>query len=207
MLLARATALGARVEYPCEVTGLDRAQDRLRAVRTTKGDIEASVLIIACGTDTPKVAGMAGVAVPLKPSPGVLVHTTPQPRLIERVVLAPAAHMKQKPDGRIVTGVGFGGTPTTDDSREGGARFLKTAATVLPELGAATLDKVTLGWRPLPKDDVPIIGFASGRTDIYITVMHSGVTLSPLVGRLAAVEILDGVAADPLEPYRLSRFV
>jgi glycine/D-amino acid oxidase-like deaminating enzyme len=206
VLLARAVALGARVEYPCELTGLDRAQDRLRAVRTSKGDIEASILIVACGTDTPKVAAMAGVAVPLKSSPGVLVHTAPLPRLIDRVVLAPAAHMKQKPDGRIVTGVGFGGTPSNDDSREGGVKFLKTAAAVLPQLGDAQLEKVTLGWRPLPKDDLPIIGFATGRRDIYITVMHSGVTLSPLVGRLAAVEILDGVAAEPLEPYRLSRF-
>ena len=206
IILARAAALGARVEYPCEMTGLDGAKDQLRAVRTTKGDIETDLLVIACGTDTPKVAAMAGLVVPLKPSPGVLVHTTPQPRLIERVVLAPAAHMKQKPDGRIVTGVGFGGTPTTDDSREGGARFLQTAATVLPQLGNAAVERVTLGWRPLPKDEFPIIGFAPGRTDIYITVMHSGVTLSPLVSRLAAVEILDGVAAEPLEPYRLSRF-
>ena len=206
MILARATALGARVEYPCELTGLDTSKDRLRAVRTSKGDIEADVLVIACGTDTPKVAAMAGVTVPLKPSPGVLVHTTPQPALIERVVLAPSAHMKQKPDGRIVTGVGFGGTPTKDDSREGGVRFLKTAAAVLPGLGNAALENVTLGWRPLPKDDFPIVGFAPGRTDVYITVMHSGVTLSPLVGRLAAIEILDGVAAEPLEPYRLSRF-
>jgi glycine/D-amino acid oxidase-like deaminating enzyme len=149
---------------------------------------------------------MAGVTVPLKPSPGVLVHTAPQPRLIDRVVLAPIAHMKQKPDGRIVTGVGFGGTPSKDDSREGGVKFLKTASAVLPELGDAQLEKVTLGWRPLPKDDFPIIGFAPGRRDVYITVMHSGVTLSPLVGRLAAVEILDGVSAEPLEPYRLSRF-
>jgi hypothetical protein len=36
--------------------------------------------------------------------------------------------------------------------------------------------------------------------------MHSGVTLSQLVARLAAVEILDGVAAELLQPYRLARF-
>ena len=36
--------------------------------------------------------------------------------------------------------------------------------------------------------------------------MHSGVTLGPLVGRLAAGEILDGVHADALAPYRLERF-
>ena len=206
VLLAQAAKLGARIVHPCEVTGLDQAQGRLRAVRTTQGDIEADVLIIACGTDTPAVAAMAGIVVPLKPSPGILVHTTPQPRVLERVVLAPQAHMKQKPDGRIVTGTGFGGTPSRDSSREAGAAFLKTASAVLPPLRDATLDTVTLGWRPLPKDEFPIVGFATGRRDVYITVMHSGVTLSPLVGRLAAVEILDGVKAEPLEPYRLTRF-
>ena len=49
-------------------------------------------------------------------------------------------------------------------------------------------------------------GFAEGRRDIYLTVMHSGITLGPLVGRLAAMEILDEVRIEPLAPYRLERF-
>jgi glycine/D-amino acid oxidase-like deaminating enzyme len=68
------------------------------------------------------------------------------------------------------------------------------------------VEKVTLGWRPLPQDEYPIIGFAPNRRDVYITVMHSGVTLSPLVAHLAAIEILDGVDAEPLGPYRPARF-
>ena len=205
VLLAEAAKLGARVQHPCEVTGLDQPQGRLRAVKTSSGDIPADVLVVACGTDTPRVARLAGLTVPLKESPGVLVHTAPLPALIDRVILAPAAHMKQKPDGRVVTGMGFGGTPSNDASREGGEAFLKMAATVLPALRGATLEKVTLGWRPLPADEFPIVGTAT-RPDVYLTVMHSGVTMAPLMGRLAAIEILDGVKAEPLEPYRLSRF-
>jgi glycine/D-amino acid oxidase-like deaminating enzyme len=205
LLLAEAATLGARVQHPCEVTGLDQPQGRLRAVKTTTGDIPADVLVVACGVDTPRVAKMAGLSVPLKESPGVLVHTAPLPACIDRVILAPAAHMKQKPDGRVVTGVGFGGTPSKDDSREGGEAFLKTAATVLPALRDAALEKVTLGWRPLPADEFPIVGLGT-RPDVYLAVMHSGVTMSPLMGRLAAIEILDGVKAEPLEPYRLARF-
>ena len=41
---------------------------------------------------------------------------------------------------------------------------------------------------------------------MYLAVMHSGVTLAPLIGRLAAQEILDDVRVDLLEPYRLERF-
>jgi len=36
--------------------------------------------------------------------------------------------------------------------------------------------------------------------------MHSGITLSPLVGQVAAAEILDGAAVDLLNEYRPSRF-
>ncbi len=207
VLLRRAEGHGARVQTGTTITALELRQDRLRAVRTTGGDVPADVLVIACGTDTPRVAAMAGQRVPLKDSPGVLVHTTPQSPLLERVVLAPGAHMKQKPDGRVVTGVGFGGTPTTDSSHEAAERFLRmSAAGVLSALGKANVEKITLGWRPLPQDEYPIVGFAPGRRDIYITVMHSGVTLSPFVGRAAAVEILDGVEVEPLAAYRLARF-
>ncbi|HEX7139137.1 MAG TPA: FAD-binding oxidoreductase, partial [Vicinamibacterales bacterium] len=206
VLLARAGREGASVRFPVEVTGLDERSGRLRAVRTTTGDIEADVLIVACGTDTPRVAAMAGVRVPLKESPGVLVHTPPQPPVLERVVLSPMAHMKQKPDGRIVTGSGFGGSPTRDASHEAGERFLKAASQVLPALAKTGVERVTLGFRPLPQDEFPIIGFPRSRRDVYITVMHSGVTLSPLVAHLAAVEILDGVEAEPLAPYRPTRF-
>jgi len=205
-LLDRAVQEGARITYPAEVKGLDERNGQLRAVRTSAGDVEADVLIVACGTDTPRVAGMAGVRVPLKESPGVLVHTPPQPRVLERVVLSPIAHMKQKPDGRIVTGSGFGGSPTTDASREAAERFLKSASQVLPAFAQTEVEKVTLGWRPLPQDEFPVIGFAAGRRDCYITVMHSGVTLSPLVAHLAAVEILDGVDVEALSPYRPARF-
>src|SRR5437588_6344285 len=149
---------------------------------------------------------MAGRSVPLKDSPGVLVHTAPRPRAIRRVVLSPIAHLKQKPDGRIVAGSDFGGTPTQDASKEAARRFLATAAEVLPALTASPVENVTLGWRPMPQDEFPVIGFPNSRRDVYVTVMHSGVTLSPLVARLAAAEILDGIDVDVLNPYRLERF-
>src|SRR5207247_8172404 len=91
VLIKRAEREGARITFPAEVSGLDSANGRLRAVRTQAGDIATDILVIACGTDTPKVAAMAGIRVPLKDSPGILVHTAAQPRVLERVVLSPIA--------------------------------------------------------------------------------------------------------------------
>jgi glycine/D-amino acid oxidase-like deaminating enzyme len=206
VILARAARAGARVVHPCEVVGLDRSNDRLRAVKTTQGDVEADVLVVACGTDTPKIAAMAELNVQLTRSPGILFHTPPQPPLVDRVVLSPIGNVKQKPDGRIVTGLDFGPSPAEDATKEKGEAFLSKMAAVLPQLAKASIEKVTLGFRPLPKDSYPIVGFPQRRPDIYLAVMHSGVTLGPLVGRLASLEILDGVRVEPLEPYRLERF-
>jgi len=206
IVLARAEKSGAQVKHPVEITGIDTRDGRLRAVKTTEGDVEADVLVVACGIDTPRVAAMAGIAVRLTRSPGILVHTAPHSRVVDHIVLSPLGQIKQKANGRIVTGLDFGPAHEEDTTREHGERFLQRMAAVLPQLQDAQFDKVTLGLRPMPTDGHPVIGFPLGRRDVYITVMHSGVTLSPLVGRLAAIEILDGIRVDSLEPFRLERF-
>jgi glycine/D-amino acid oxidase-like deaminating enzyme len=53
---------------------------------------------------------------------------------------------------------------------------------------------------------LPIIGYAPRSQQLYVAVMHSGVTLGPLVGELAAMELLEGVEIDLLAPYRPARF-
>ena len=68
------------------------------------------------------------------------------------------------------------------------------------------VESVTLGYRVLPVDGFPIVGFPERRPNLYIAAMHSGMTMCPIIGQLAAMEILDGVTVDLLASYRLSRF-
>lgn len=171
-----------------------------------RDDLAADVIVVAAGVDTPRVAHMAGLSVPLKDSPGPLAHTTPLDRAVQRVVVGPGAHMKQQLDGRVVTGTSFGPSAITETSAEQGVRILSSSARFLPGLARAELEQVTLGWRPLPQDNYPIVGFASGAPQVYLAVMHSGVTLAPLVGRLVSMELLDDVRVELFEPYRLERF-
>ena len=79
-------------------------------------------------------------------------------------------------------------------------------AAVLPEIGRAPVEKLTLGLRVMPRDGFPIVGFPHGHPDVYVAAMHSGMTLGPLIGRLAAAEVLDGITVELLAPYRLERF-
>jgi len=222
VLLEGAANAGAEVVHPCEVTALDLRWGRLRGVETTKGKYETDALVIACGVDTPGLATMAGLSVPLVHSPGILAHTQPLPRQLHGVVVAPGPHMKQKRDGGLVIGEAIG--PPIDEIHEHlfsgphqgfpdkameeihGERLVEQAKRFFPSAEQAAVDRVTLGWRPLPKDGYPVIGFPDCCPDIYLAVTHSGVTLAPIVGRLAALEILDGVRVDLLSSYRVSRF-
>ena len=87
-----------------------------------------------------------------------------------------------------------------------GHRLLEGAGRFVPRLADATLDRVTLGFRVLPADGQPIIGRVNSRPNVYLAAMHSGITLAPAVGQLAAIELLDQVEVEILKPYRLERF-
>ena len=116
------------------------------------------------------------------------------------------ASIKQNPDGRIITGAGSEAGSVTDPSKEAGRRALQNAERFLGKLKGIEVETLTLGYRPLPQDGFPIVGFPERRSNLYIAVLNSGMTMGPIIGQLAATEILDGAAVDLLAPYRLSRF-
>ncbi len=161
---------------------------------------------VSSGVDMPALGRTLGFDVPMEESPGLLAHTRPHVRLVDRVLVAPGATLKQLPNGEIVTGVDFGGSPSRDTSPAMGRKLLEGASHFVPRLSETTLDRVTLGFRVLPADGQPIIGRVASRPNVYLAAMHSGITLSPAVGQLAALELLDQVDVEILRPYRLDRF-
>ncbi len=93
-----------------------------------------------------------------------------------------------------------------DDSQEHADELLDRATHYLPALAGATAFPVPVGYRPMPLDELPVIGFAEAVSNLYVAVMHSGVTLAPLVGEWAAMEIAHGARIEALERYRPDRF-
>ena len=60
-----------------EVTGIDVEGGRVRRVRTTAGDVETDVVVIACGVWSPKLARMAGASIPLTPAVHQMIDIGP----------------------------------------------------------------------------------------------------------------------------------
>jgi glycine/D-amino acid oxidase-like deaminating enzyme len=200
-----------------QVLGLRQdTHNRITSVQTTTGDIDADVVVLAAGTATTAVASMSGVNVPQAESPGVVIRTTPMPPLLRNVpvVYAPPLedgrreiHLRQCPDGRLMIGEGDQESLAEDDTQAHADDLLARAGQHLPGLKGASAVPVPVGWRPMPLDGYPVMGFAPEAPNLYVALTHSGVTLAPALSQLAALEICDATRADAvLGPYRPERF-
>jgi glycine/D-amino acid oxidase-like deaminating enzyme len=220
--LERAVAGGAALRIPADVQALDFRRGRLAAAVTTAGRVPLDRLVVAAGVDTPSVLALAGFTLRLRHAPGILAHSAPLPALTRLVHEGPSdLSFKQMADGSIVgtdapappdrpehamIRAGASDFPSEALRALHGNRILARIATVLPAARDARLERLTLGFRPMPPDDLPIVGPVPGAPDIYVSVTHSGVTLAPILGRYATRELIDGDPLDVLAPYRPARF-
>ncbi len=214
---------GATVMLQCAVEGLDRTDGALTGVQTNQGYLPLDRLIVAGGVDTPSVLAMAGFDLKLRHSPGILAHSRPTSMVTPIIYDAPGRlSFKQMADGSIV-GTDSPEPPDTAVHREiragaeafpdeslralHGNRILTKIAQVLPASRGVMLERLTLGFRPMPLDELPVVGEIPGMSQVYVAVTHSGVTLAPVLGRYAAREVTTGRRVEALAPFRPERFI
>ena len=88
LMRERAQEMGAlEVRASTEVLGIDLTDDgeRVRAVRTTSGDIDTSVVAVCCGVWSPKIAKLAGATIPLTPIVHQMISVGPIPLFADTV--------------------------------------------------------------------------------------------------------------------------
>src|SRR5579859_7778421 len=78
----KAQAKAAQVFANTEVLGIDVEDGHVRRVRTTRGDVEADLVVIACGVWSPRIARMAGASIPLTPAVHQMIDVGPVPRFL-----------------------------------------------------------------------------------------------------------------------------
>ena len=222
--ISGAAANGANIIFPAEVTGLSTTNSGV-SVSTKSGRLEADIAIVAAGASANAFARMLDLGTDLlKPAtPGIIVTTRPAPRMVNTICYTTDSHFLQLDDGRLVIGEKAGapqteshnayvaefpnGYPSEALAAEHARRVTDTASRYLPDLSGVEPERVGVGWRPLPLDGLPVVGHVPGNARVYLAAMHSGVTLSPIVGHLATIEILDRVRALDLADFRVERFL
>ena len=214
-LVARAALHGAEVVTGVPAIGIDADGGTVTGVRLADGRrITADAYAFSAGAATPGLLAGLGVAVALlpgeapgSPAPCLVAHVATDTALIRRVVQTPRLSMRplQRPGLYLEAG----DLNATVDVHTGAevvgqhvAELRARAAEVLPGLGDGD-GRICV--RPLPEDGLPIVGWAPGLSNAYLTVTHSGMTLGALLGRLTTAELL-GERQAVLEAYRPGRF-
>lgn len=213
--LERAREFGAVVRKETNVTNFVKHNGKIAAVQTVDAEFPCDVVVLASGVQTTKLASLVGVHIPQQRSPGIVIKTTPCATVLHNVAIihAPPSdenhqhlHLRQLTDGTFRIGQGPQEGINRDDSQDHADTLLARAKTYLPAIGDIQAIPTLVGYRPMPLDGFPVLGFTETVPNLYIALMHSGVTLAPLVGEMATLEIVDGVAVDWFAPYRLERF-
>lgn len=213
--LQRASEAGAVVHAHTSVTGFVIRNGSIAAVKTTDGEFPCDVVVLASGVQTTDLASLAQVNIPQQRSPGIVIKTTLCAEVLHNVAVihAPSTdehhqhlHLRQLADGTLRIGQGTQEGINRDDSQPHADALLARAKTYLPAIADAKAIPTPVGYRPMPLDGFPVLGFTASVPNLYITLMHSGVTLAPLVGEMATLEIVDSAEVDWFAPYRPERF-
>ena len=210
-----AASYGATIKLETEVSDLS-ANSASASVVAGGERIGADIVVLAGGVDNTLLAEMAGITIPQQDSPGVVIRTnTIALPLFSNVSVVyapplesgrPEIHLRQCLDGSAMIGEGSQESLARDDTQEHANELLSRAAEYVPGLKGATAIPVPVGYRPMPLDGFPVIGFSPKAPNVYLALTHSGVTLAPLLAQLATMEIVDGAQVELLRDYRPSRF-
>ena len=206
ILLRAARQAGAEILAPQTVEALVATNGRISAVRVAGTLLEADIVVVAAGTGTEALMRELGLSVPVEASPAIIARFRTETPLARSVIISPSMEIRQVSDHDLLAAASY-----IDDSGQNGPnavanRILSNIENDFRHARTVRFDNVEVGWRPIPSDGLPIVGFVKGIDGLYLTVMHSGITLAPAVGRLAAVEILDGIEVGLLDICRPGRF-
>lgn len=179
------------------------------------GAIHADHVVLAAGLGSVELMATLGIELPLHGVEGLLVNSFPitggpavDERLLNSVVYTEDIHLRQTVnDGRIRAGTDFSGGAPGDDPQKTAEEVFAVVKSSLEAEGVEglELDYYTVGVRPTPEDDLPILG-ETGVDGLTVAVMHSGVSNAAIVGDLLSKLILTGESDPALDHFRLDRF-
>lgn len=222
-LVAAATEAGASYGEGIVVTAVTVAGDVVTGVETNVGAVAASVVVLAAGAWSARLAAPLGVALPLEARRIGLAHA-----VVAGAAGGPADALPSAIDDSLSTyfrpgeaggGIYFGVAlepivrldehpPPVDLAEIEAAR--KAVAVRIPGVGAATVDGTRAGFDGYTPDGHPVIGHVGpdGPDSLYLCTGFSGggAKVVPAVAAAVAEEIADGTTSDLLAPYRLQRF-
>lgn len=211
-LLTAATNYGATVRHSTTVSELLAEGETIKGVVLEGGErIEGDVVVLAAGAGIGGLMESQGVNVSTEGEPGVTVTTSPGASKLTTILHLPGLSVRPDSSGRLlVRSSAIDGQIDLDTwtvSESAIRTLFKQAGDGISDVDPESLraERTQIAYRPYPFDGLPVVGFWDNRPGLYVTTMHSGVTLGAVTGRLAAEEITSGRAPRLLADFRPSR--
>ena len=204
---------GATIYTHTQVTGINKKQNKITSVETTKGTIQTSWVVDAAGVFSKDIAAMVHIDIPNKAYRKEVLATERLQPMFEAMVISftDGIYFSQQQEGQIVGGVpipeekvGYYTMPTFS--------FLQhmsyTLTRYVPLLKHVNMLRHWTGFYDVTPDARPILGedtTVKGFVHCHGFSGH-GFMLSPMVSKLLADYISQGKTSSVLEMLTLDRF-
>lgn len=205
--VAGAEAMGVKVLRNAHAKWLEEKDGRVVGVSINEGVLHADEVVIAAGAGAFALVKSIGLSYDIGAPAGLLVHSKPMGEVLHTLLMTPELHVRQTSEGRLVAGADFSGSDPADDPQGAAAALYQKVQDMVIGTEHVEMDFHTLGFRPTPGDGFPMIGRPQNRKGLYLTVMHSGITLAPAVGLFATAELLEGKRDPLIAPYHPDRLL
>jgi D-amino-acid dehydrogenase len=193
----RLIAKGVKINFNTEFTGAKKANGKITALETHKGDFVADEYVLAAGAWSPILAKSLGISIPLQAGKGysfTLKEPVIQPKLPSILVEARVATTPMLDGLRFAGTMEIAGTQLDiNPLRVSG--IVNSISNYLPQFKEQDFSQITpwAGLRPCTPDGLPYIGRTDKYTNLVIGTGHAmlGFTLGPITGQLISQEILN----------------
>ena len=203
---------GGRIIEDCALHSLDSDASGVTA-STAQGAMRARDVVIATGAWSPRMAtaiGLPWLRNAIQPGKGYSI-TYSRPTLVPKrpmILNEPSVCVSAWPGGfRLGSTMEFSGYDSTLNEQRLGA-LVRGASQFLHEPVGPELREKWFGWRPMSRDDIPLLGRAPGHPHLWLAVGHGmmGVGMSAGTGQLMADLIAGRAPAVDPAPFDPARF-
>ncbi|WP_416413522.1 NAD(P)/FAD-dependent oxidoreductase [Pantoea sp. App145] len=218
-LWADARAAGAILHQHCQVTDVQESASQVSLQLENGEHWHGDRLVVATGRWSAEFLTHLGLQLaltdasqPNKIGCSFLARTAPQPLSLGTNLISPQLNVRPDGGGRLLLQAldlddlaDPAAPPATDSdvARQMQARYRE----LFDDAGSLQIEQIVVGQRARPADGLPALGFVTPHQRVYLAVMHSGMTLSPLIGRLVAEELISDSPSALLTDFRPQRLL
>ena len=209
-----AQKMGVDIETYTTVTGFVTENGRIKTVQTTKGDVEAGVVVNCTGGHAAMMAAMVGDELPILPERHQILITEPVAHIMNPMVMSFHRHfyVQQTPHGSVIMGIGDPAEPVSFNIRSSWQFLEYTAHLVTQTLPAFRNLRVVRQWAGLYDmcpDRNPVIHEAASAEGFFTIAGFSGhgFMLAPRTAILVANHLTGQEDSIDIKRFSAERFV